>query len=730
MMKKIIVTSLLLLFTITAFAKSMTFPVSDAEWEYHIGDDPDFCEEDNDDSGWEPVEMPGTIAGDENGFYWLRSKIEIPSELEDQEIFFETGIATASMEIFVDGVLMGRHGTIEPRTHVSHVDNTIVTIPDNLRDSSVFIAIRCKNNASHCIFSPFFLSNKDRFLLTKTLQPLLNTTVYYMMSAVCLFLAFYFLLQFFLDHTEKASFAFAMTLLTISIYFFDIASDFLVMPFPIQLGFSRLCLLLSIFFLTIFIKKFVNQNAKILKIIATVISSIFVVLYIIGIKNATFHETVFTLSLIPIFLCIIYIYIILGGAVNHGHKDAKYMLIGISIGIIFGVYDIIYQILGLTPFAWLQGFAFFFMDMTMFVVISINNIRNKVSIANYADITTQQKERLNELFKKASILSKETMDIANSLNESVTEVVHAVEDSSTKASQIGTVIKNQNEAILNTSSTLDKLVSSVVAVKSEVGIESDVVETTINETKSLIDGVNQVSSVIENAANFSNTLGSLTEKSGAEISELVSLMEEIKNASLKIVEIVAIVGNFSHKTNMLSMNASIEAAHSGIAGKGFSVIAHEIKKLAEASSKESDKISDITEKITENISRGFELSKHIQSTLKQISSDASDTSKSVNESVKNLEMQKESSKRLAEASKLMTDSSTKVKDESDKQSTFSVQAVSNMGNLSNSIVSAEEASTEIINKSQDLSMRAAELQLLASRSRELSIGLNELISKN
>jgi len=138
-------------------------------------------------------------------------------------------------------------------------------------------------------------------------------------------------------------------------------------------------------------------------------------------------------------------------------------------------------------------------------------------------------------------------------------------------------------------------------MSSAAGNQIDSITGLSDVIKNLIESISKESQIAHRAELISREMSETVKSGGEDITKTISLITEIENISHKIKEIIIVIDNISEQTNLLAMNAAIEAAHAGDAGKGFSVVAGEIQKLSKETNQSSRKISELVKNVSETI---------------------------------------------------------------------------------------------------------------------------------
>ena len=250
----------------------------------------------------------------------------------------------------------------------------------------------------------------------------------------------------------------------------------------------------------------------------------------------------------------------------------------------------------------------------------IEKIRDMTSILASKDFTVQiNPEGSNEM--------KSLMININNMVDKINDFFIVVKTTASKAISSGYVINDSanNTAMATTKidNNLDQINNEFDEITNSIQVTIDAISDMNDHVQVLVENNEKQTSAIEesnNAVNgaattleYINQMAMARSKSAEEMHDLVadgdskinqtnSVLNEITSQLDKVRQIVTIINKVSAKTNLLSMNAGIEAAHAGEAGKGFGVVASEIRKLAEETSKNAILIEGVVKAIVDSVS--------------------------------------------------------------------------------------------------------------------------------
>jgi methyl-accepting chemotaxis protein len=157
--------------------------------------------------------------------------------------------------------------------------------------------------------------------------------------------------------------------------------------------------------------------------------------------------------------------------------------------------------------------------------------------------------------------------------------------------------------------TVEETIAGFNRIYSVLRVQQSFADTMKGTMLNITDRIKSINSVTNEAKEVTEELQQSAAVISSSTKELLKSISGIEEGSKEIQDIVSLISNIAEQTNMLAMNASIEAAHAGSSGKGFGVVADEIRTLAENSTSQAKEIRKVLKDIIKRIFDAVEISK-------------------------------------------------------------------------------------------------------------------------
>jgi methyl-accepting chemotaxis protein len=326
--------------------------------------------------------------------------------------------------------------------------------------------------------------------------------------------------------------------------------------------------------------------------------------------------------------------------------------------------------------------------------ISITTKDEIGDLAHYFNLTISTIKNLVVAIKKeATSLSQTGADLAVNMDETASSVNEITATIKSIKDQTG----RQQANVKSAGAIMGQVINHIDVINDQIQKQSECVSESSSAIEQVLANIQSVTqNLIKNETNVTK-LSHASEVGRTGLEEVSTNIQEIARESAGLLEINGVMENIASQTNLLSMNAAIEAAHAGEAGKGFAVVADEIRKLAESSSEQSKTISTVLSKIKGSI----------------------DTmAKSTNEVLQHFEA-------ISEGVQTVTDQERSVRGAMEEQGIGSKAVLDSIGSLNEITGEVKRSAAEMLGGSREVIQESRALEGITS---EIGNGMQEMAS--
>ena len=331
----------------------------------------------------------------------------------------------------------------------------------------------------------------------------------------------------------------------------------------------------------------------------------------------------------------------------------------------------------------------------------VMDLRQRLSIVSFDDLGRLTAginlilEHLKTTFAQVKLSIQKVYEASNSTREMVTDTQGKIQDMSTLLIDVDDRYQTQYRTVQSTVGRFGELMKTIDTSIRQIADQTQAVEKTSASIRNTIDSLNRMSELSKESEDYSRKLAATIEQGKSEIGNMLEATNQISASSDNVSEIIRIIADIADQSNILAMNAAIQASHAGETGKGFAVVAREMRNLALSTSQATGNIDGLIRDMKHKNARGLQVSDNLKQIFEELTKGMQNTGQTIGKIADFSREQSEQAGKNLEQIDSLLELTVSLKQNTESQREANQEMGNSIGSLESSFQSLKEFNDQL-----------------------------------